>query len=293
MELALENPLASFEDQQYDDVSALFANESDHMPCLLSFKSSDLRFFIRRHALCYGLDPFVVYLSVNYIDRFLSKQEILPWIARILVVATLSLASKMSNCNLANSISDLQRQKGFEFDAHSTQRMEAIILEALGWRMRSITPFSFLNYFISLFEIDDSSLIVALKQRASYIILDSQHELKLLEYKPSTIAASALLCATQDLIPLKFSSFKDKSSSCQYINQAHHERADNSTLRSENERMLCENLAMKEVLDNIICPTCAGPRLEAEEEEGTIAPDLKLGIGYISLNGINSLFGNR
>lgn len=51
MELALENPLASFEDQQYDDVSALFANESDHMPCLLSFKSSDLRFFIRRHAV--------------------------------------------------------------------------------------------------------------------------------------------------------------------------------------------------------------------------------------------------
>ncbi|XP_022845254.1 putative cyclin-D6-1 [Olea europaea var. sylvestris] len=115
MELALENPLASFEDQQYDDVSALFANESDHMPCLLSFKSSDLRFSIRSHAaqLCYGLDPFVVYLSVNYIDRFLSKQEILekkPWIARILVVATLSLASKMSNCNIANSISDLQER---------------------------------------------------------------------------------------------------------------------------------------------------------------------------------------
>ncbi|CAI9772863.1 unnamed protein product [Fraxinus pennsylvanica] len=230
MDPALENPLASFEDQQYDSVSALFANESDHMPCPLSFKSSDLRCFIRRHAvsqifnaqLCYGLDPFVVYLSVNYIDRFLSKQEILekkPWIARILVVATLSLAAKMSNCNIANSLSDLQRENGFEFDAHSTQRMEAVILAALGWRMRSITPFSFLNYFLSLFEIDDSSLIVALKQRASNIILDSQRDLKFLEYKPSTIAASALLCATRDLNPLKFSSFKDEISSCQYINQ--------------------------------------------------------------------------
>ncbi|KAL2473289.1 putative cyclin-D6-1 [Forsythia ovata] len=230
MELALENPLASFEDHQYDSVSALFANESDHMPCLISFKSSDLRFFIRRHAvsqifhaqLSYGLDPFIVYLSVNYIDRFLSKQEILekkPWIARILVVASLSLAAKMRNCDLSISLSDLQREKGFEFDAHSIQRMEAIILAALGWRMRSITPFSFLHYFISLFEINCSSLIVALKQRASYIILNSQHELKLLEYKPSTIAASALLCATQDLIPLQFSSFKDEISSCEYVNQ--------------------------------------------------------------------------
>ncbi|CAA2981481.1 homeobox-leucine zipper ROC8 isoform X2 [Olea europaea subsp. europaea] len=49
--------------------------------------------------------------------------------------------------------------------------------------------------------------------------------------------------------------------------KAHHERADNSTLRSENERMLCENLAMKEVLDNIICPTCAGPRLGDEARQ--------------------------
>lgn len=51
MELALESPLASFEDQQYDGVSALFANESDHMPCLLSFESSDVRYFIRSNAV--------------------------------------------------------------------------------------------------------------------------------------------------------------------------------------------------------------------------------------------------
>ncbi|CAA3005865.1 putative cyclin-D6-1 [Olea europaea var. sylvestris] len=230
MELALESPLASFEDQQYDGVSALFANESDHMPCLLSFESSDVRFFIRSNAvsqilhaqLSYGLDPFIVYLSVNYIDRFLSKQKILekkPWIARILVVASLSLAAKMRNCNLSVSLSDLKREKYFEFDAHSIRRMEAIVLGALEWRMRSITPFSFLHYFISLFEIDDSSLIVALKQRASCFIINLQYELKFLQYKPSTIAASALLCATQDLIPLKFTSFKDEISSCEYVNQ--------------------------------------------------------------------------
>lgn len=130
MELDLQNPLTSYEDLQYDGVPYLFANESDHMPCLLSFESSDLRFPIRRSAfslishvnstfkkqklkkqkvfLCsflhffsffllsselpliscfyvsflqakfsYNLDPFLVYLSVNYVDRFLSKQEIL------------------------------------------------------------------------------------------------------------------------------------------------------------------------------------------------------------------------
>ncbi|CAI9758120.1 unnamed protein product [Fraxinus pennsylvanica] len=46
--------------------------------------------------------------------------------------------------------------------------------------------------------------------------------------------------------------------------KAQQERADNSTLRSENERLHCENSAMKEALNNVICPTCVGPRLGQE-----------------------------
>ncbi|KAL2521930.1 Homeobox-leucine zipper protein HDG11 [Forsythia ovata] len=49
--------------------------------------------------------------------------------------------------------------------------------------------------------------------------------------------------------------------------KAQHERADNSTLRSDNERIHCENLAMKEALNNIICPDCDGPRLGEEERQ--------------------------
>ncbi|KAI3456358.1 hypothetical protein Pfo_013021 [Paulownia fortunei] len=230
MELDLQNPLTSYEDLQYDGVPSLFANESDHMPCLLSFEESDLRFSIRRSALSlishakfsYKLDPFLVYLSVNYVDRFLSKQEILekrPWIAHILVVASLSIAAKMRNSDLSTSLSHLQREEGFEFDSQSVHRMETILLATLQWRMRSITPFSFLQYFLSLFKIEDSSLTQCLKHRASDIIFNVQHELKLLEYKPSIVAASALLCAIQDLTPLAYSSSKAAISSCEYVNK--------------------------------------------------------------------------
>ncbi|KAK6149835.1 hypothetical protein DH2020_017360 [Rehmannia glutinosa] len=231
MELDLQNPLTCYnEDLQYDVVTSLFSNESDHMPCLLSFESSDLRLSIRRRALSlishaklsYDLDPFLVYLSVNYVDRFLSKQEILekrPWIAHILVLAGLSLAAKMTNSDLSISLSHLQREEGFEFDTQSVHRMETILLAALQWRMRSITPFSFLQYFLSLFKIEDSSLAQCLKHRASDIIFSVQHELKLLEYKPSIIAASALLCSIQDLAPLTFSFSKAAISSCDYVNK--------------------------------------------------------------------------
>ncbi|KAK4439258.1 putative cyclin-D6-1 [Sesamum alatum] len=227
MELDLQNPLTT---HQYDGVPSLFANESDHMPCLLSFQASDFRCSIRRTALslisqvkfAYNLDPFLVYLSVNYVDRFLSKQEILekrPWIAHILVVASLSLAAKMINSDLSISLSNLQREDGFEFDSQSVRRMERILLSTLRWRMRSITPFSFLQYFISLLKIEDPSVTQCLKHRASEIIFSVQQELKLLEYKPSTIAASALLCAIHDLTPPTFSSSDAAITSCEYVDK--------------------------------------------------------------------------
>ncbi|KAL7088817.1 hypothetical protein ACP275_13G151300 [Erythranthe tilingii] len=237
MELDLQNPLTSYEDLQYDAVSSLFSNESDHMSSsLLSFDSSDSRFSIRRSAVAllshakfsYNLDPLLVYLSVNYVDRFLSKQQTLekkPWIAQILVVASLSLAAKMRNSDLSLPISDLQREEGFEFESQSVRRMETILLSTLQWRMRSITPFSFLQYFISLMKTtdddddDDSSLTQCLNRRASDLIFNVQHEMELLEYKPSIISASALLCAVHGLTPLMFSSCEAAISSSEYVNR--------------------------------------------------------------------------
>lgn len=67
-----------------------------------------------------------------------------------------------------------QPEGGLIFDAVTIQRMEVLILGALNWRMRSITPFSFIPFFISLFKIKDPQLIQALKARATEIILKAQ-----------------------------------------------------------------------------------------------------------------------
>ncbi|KAM7277711.1 hypothetical protein ACFE04_004845 [Oxalis oulophora] len=40
--------------------------------------------------------------------------------------------------------------------------------------------------------------------------------------------------------------------------KAQHERADNCALRSENDRIRCENIAIREALKNVICPSCGG-----------------------------------
>ncbi|XP_047961940.1 probable NAD(P)H dehydrogenase (quinone) FQR1-like 3 [Salvia hispanica] len=56
------------------------------------------------------------------------------------------------------------------------ERMEMLILRALKWRMHSVNPFSFLNYFVSLFDSgDDERSIQALKNRGAQIIFKSQN----------------------------------------------------------------------------------------------------------------------
>ncbi|XP_073284108.1 homeobox-leucine zipper protein HDG11-like [Primulina huaijiensis] len=41
-----------------------------------------------------------------------------------------------------------------------------------------------------------------------------------------------------------------------------HERADNCALRAQNDKIRCENIAIREALKNVICPSCGGPPVE-------------------------------
>ncbi|WCJ25143.1 Homeobox-leucine zipper protein ROC8 [Euphorbia peplus] len=52
--------------------------------------------------------------------------------------------------------------------------------------------------------------------------------------------------------------------------KAQTERADNSVLRSENERIQCENIAIREALKNVICPACGGPPFGEEERQRSL-----------------------
>ncbi|XP_042518007.1 putative cyclin-D6-1 [Macadamia integrifolia] len=226
----LENPLTSYQEHESDTIPALFGAESDHMPSEYYFegiKTRDLDVSVRRKAIALILqaqfscrfDPFIPYLAVNYLDRFIPKQGMphgKPWILKLVAISCLSLAVKMNKTNF--SLTDFQRD-GFIFDTHTIQRMEFLILGALKWRMRSITPFSFVHFFLSLFKLKDPPLRDALKTRAKEIIFKAQNEMKILEFKPSIIAASALLSASHELFPIQFPCFRKAISSCEYVNE--------------------------------------------------------------------------
>ncbi|CAL0303924.1 unnamed protein product [Lupinus luteus] len=233
MEFHLENPLQNFHDFHCHGISGLFLIESDHIPSQnysQTLNARDLDIFVRRKVvsiisqLCCNLDPLLSYLAVNYLDRFLAKQGILkpkPWSLRLLAISCFSLAAKMMSTEYSSTnVQALLEQSdgGIILETQTIQRMEAIILGALQWRMRSITPFSFITFFINLFALKDPPMRQILKDRVAEIILKSQH-INLLEFKPSVIAASALLCASHDLFPFQYPSFFRAISDCSYVNK--------------------------------------------------------------------------
>lgn len=149
----------------------------------------------------YGFQPLTAYLSVNYLDRYLYSRR-LPqtsgWPLQLLSVACLSLAAKMEE-PLVPSVLDLQVEGAKHiFEPRTIRRMELLVLTVLDWRLRSITPFSFISYFA--YKLDSTGTYTGfLISRATQIILSNIQEASFLEYWPSCIAAATILCAAHDI----------------------------------------------------------------------------------------------
>ncbi|XP_049413833.1 putative cyclin-D6-1 [Solanum stenotomum] len=226
MDFDLENPLPFSLDE--DTTSPLFNIETHHMPSktyLQILINSDFLINIRESTISIILQisqpfdsHFLSYLAINYLDRFLSFHSLpdaKPWILKLIAVSCVSLAFKMKKTEY--SVSDIQQDGGTIFDMETIKRMELLILGGLKWRMRSITAFAFINFFVSLFKFKDLPLQQALKARATEIIFTAQNEIKILQFKPSIISASALLSASHELFPLQFSCYKTTILNCSYV----------------------------------------------------------------------------
>ncbi|KAF7059275.1 hypothetical protein CFC21_066202 [Triticum aestivum] len=157
-ELAVEFPLPSEE-----CVARWVATEAEHMPRedyaeRLRAGGVDLRVrvdavdWIWKVHTYYGFGSITACLALNYMDRFLSLYQIpegKAWMTQLLSVACLSLAAKMDETSVPQSI-DLQvaGDARYVFEAKTIQRMELLVLSTLKWRMQAVTPFSYLDYFL-------------------------------------------------------------------------------------------------------------------------------------------------
>ncbi|POO00720.1 Cyclin [Trema orientale] len=155
----------------------------------------------------FGFHFRTAYLSITYFDRFISKRYIdngKMWPIRLLSVACLSLAAKMEECDVP-LLSEFPTQD-FDFESNVIQRMELLVLSTLEWKMGSITPFSYLSYFINKFFGD--SRPKGLVSSAVELIVAMTKETNLIDSRPSIIAAAAVLAASDNQLTRKIMELK-------------------------------------------------------------------------------------
>ncbi|KAG0476297.1 hypothetical protein HPP92_012712 [Vanilla planifolia] len=192
-------------------LNLLLTREAEHLPredYAKRLMCGQLEWSIRRDAIdwilkvhaYYKFGPSSAFLSINYLDRFLSCYE-LPqgkaWMTQLLSVACLSLASKMEETEVPLLI-DLQAGEAkFVFESRTIQRMELLVLSTLNWRMQAVTPFSFVYSFLYKLNNGDS-LPKVLTGRAVELILCTTRGIDFLAFLPSEIAAAAAMSAISE-----------------------------------------------------------------------------------------------
>ncbi|KAD4586105.1 hypothetical protein R6Q59_035522 [Mikania micrantha] len=204
--LEIEHNVLDFPLQTDEGMNLLLEKECEQyvgFPDYLNkIKNGDLDFDARQEAVDwitkvpahFNFGPVTVYLSINYLDRFLAVHE-LPakaWMMQLLAVACLSLATKMEETEMP-FISDLQVcGSRFVFEPKIIMKMELFVLTTLKWRMHAVTPFSFIDDFLGKVnsgQPSSKSLILTSTQ----LILCLIKGMEFLEFRPSEIAAAVAI----------------------------------------------------------------------------------------------------
>ncbi|GAA0184691.1 kinase activator [Lithospermum erythrorhizon] len=149
----------------------------------------------------YNFQALCAYLSISYMDRFLSAYEIpkeKEWMIPLLAVACLSLAAKMEESTVPPLL-DLQvGDCKFIFDAKTIMKMELLVLTTLKWRMNSVTPFLFIVDFVG--QLNGGKRISrSLIDKSNQLILSTLKVIDFLEFRPSEIAAAVAISAIEGI----------------------------------------------------------------------------------------------
>ncbi|OIV93916.1 hypothetical protein TanjilG_05619 [Lupinus angustifolius] len=206
--LSVESPEYSSDMNSWEEesVASFIEEENKFVPpveYLSRIQSTSLQsvaWILKVHAY-YGFHPLTAYLSLNYFHRFLDSHQLQltkDWALQLLSVACLSLAAKIEE-PLVPSLLDLQVEGAkYIFQPRTICKMELLVLDVLDWRLKSITPFNFLSYFAS--KLDSTSTFNGfLISRATDIILSNIQEASFHAYRPSCIAAAAILYAANEI----------------------------------------------------------------------------------------------
>lgn len=139
--------------------------------------------------LKFKLVPETLYLTVNVIDRYLDREGISRQNLQLLGVSSLFLASKYEEI-YPPEISDLIYICDHAYSKEQILSMEEKILLSLGYKMTIPSAHSFLVRFLKAAHADRKMV-----QISCYILDGTLQSYTLLHYRPSQLAAAAVMIA--------------------------------------------------------------------------------------------------
>ncbi|KAI4337848.1 hypothetical protein L6164_016217 [Bauhinia variegata] len=148
----------------------------------------------------YRLVPDTLYLTVNYLDRYLSGNEMNRQKLQLLGVACMMIASKYEEI-CAPQVEEFCYITDNTYFKEEVLQMESAVLNYLKFEMTAPTIKCFLRRFVRAAQGVNEVPSLQLECLASYIAELSLLEYSMLHYAPSLIAASAIFLAKFILFP--------------------------------------------------------------------------------------------
>ncbi|XP_029128243.1 putative cyclin-D7-1 [Cajanus cajan] len=150
----------------------------------------------------FNLSFGTVFLAINYLDRFVSICQCNAWeywMLELLSITCLLIALKFNEMS-ALSLNEIQVEGlHYSFQSNVILKMELILLKALGWRLNSMTSYS----FVEMLHVDffEPFLYEKFISRVTDLLLQATLDQKMLEFRPSIVGISALWCTLDQLFP--------------------------------------------------------------------------------------------
>ena len=139
--------------------------------------------------LKYKLVPETLYITTNIIDRYLSKKDIKRTKLQLVGVTSMFIASKYEDI-YPPEVKDFSYITDNAYTNKEILKMEMEILSTLNFNITFPTPYRFIEIYRKILNLDDKTFCFSW-----YCIELCLIEYKMIKYKPSFLAASAVFCA--------------------------------------------------------------------------------------------------
>lgn len=137
-------------------------------------------------AMEYQLHSQTIFLTVNYIDRYLSKVNIKRDVLQLVGVACMFIASKFEEIQ-APLASEFSYITDHTYSVTQILRVEQNILGVLGFHLMATTPIAFLDAFTTTLDLPEDQVMFV-----RFVVERFMQEKEYLYFLPSQICAAAV-----------------------------------------------------------------------------------------------------